>query len=248
MTVFNVQGKPAMRLLTGLLLTVGALLAPAQVLGADAVTDAMRSAYVPYRAALFRTNSKAQVESEQAIAQAQQAWTAISDRFGARPPAPYDRDPKFAESLAEVAAVYERAAQQIRDKGLAQAHETLEQARDLMADLRRRNDVVVYSDHMNAYHAEMETVLGKGAQTLASPQGALLMMERVGTLGYLARRLRTEAPATLLRDAEFAPLLEGVEASVAALRSAVLRQDAEAARAAIGKLKGPYSRLFLKFG
>jgi hypothetical protein len=236
-----------MRVLLSIFLAIGSLTGlPA--FSADFVTDAMQAAYVPYRTALFRTNSKAQLESEQAVAQAQQAWKAISDRFGTRPPAPYDRDPKFADSLAAVAAVYERAAQQIRDKGLAEAHETLEQARDLMADLRRRNDVVVYSDHMNAYHSEMEVLLDKGAQTLASPQGPLLLMARVGTLEYLARRLRTEAPTTLLREAEFTPLLEAVEASVSALRLAVLNQDAAAARAALGKLKGPYSRLFLKFG
>jgi hypothetical protein len=236
-----------MRLLNGLFVVIG-LLATGPALCADVVTDAMQSAYAPYRAALFRTNSKSQIESEQAIAQAQQAWKAIAERFGTRPPAPYDRDPKFAVSMAEVAAVYERAAQQIHDKRLAEAHETLERARDLMAELRRRNDVVVYSDHMNAYHAEMEKMLDSGVQALASPQDPLLLMGQVGTLEYLARRLRTEAPTTLRREAEFAPLVESVEASVAALRAATLSQDATAVRAAIGKLKGPYSRLFLKFG
>lgn len=236
-----------MRALATFLLALGSL-AALPAFSADLVTDAMQAAYAPYRAALYRTNSKAQFESEQAIAQAQQAWKAIADRYAAKPPAPYDRDPEFAHSLAQVAAVYERAAQQIRDKSLAQAHETLERARDLMADLRHRNDVVAYSDHMNAYHAEMEKVLVKGAETLASPQGPLLLMERVGTLDYLAHRLRTEAPATLLREPEFAPLLEAVEASVAALRSAVLSQDGAAVRAAVGKLKGPYGRMFLKFG
>ena len=39
-----------------------------------------------------------------------------------------------------------------------------------------------------------------------------------------------------------------VEASVAALRSAVLAGDAAAVREALGKLKGPYSRMFLKYG
>ena len=236
-----------MRWITGLVLAIGSL-AAGQALSADPVTEAMQGAYVPYRAALFRTNSQAQLESEQTIAQAQQAWRAIAERYGSRPPAPYDRDPKFAETLAAVAAVYERAAQQIRDKGLTEAHATLEQVRDLIADLRRRNDVVAYSDHMNAYHAEMEKLLDHGAKTLASPHGSLLLMEQVGSLAYLARRLRSEAPATLLREAEFMPSLEAVEASVSALRTAVLSEDAAAARAAIGKLKGPYSRLFLKFG
>jgi hypothetical protein len=241
------HGETVMRWIAGLVLALGSL-AAGPALSADPVTEAMQGAYVPYRAALFRTNSQAQLESEQAVAQAQQAWMTLSERYGSRPPAPYDRDPKFADTLAAVAAVYERAAQQIRGQGLPQAHATLEQVRDLMADLRRRNDVVVYSDHMNAYHAEMEKLLEHGAQTLASPQGPLRLMEQVGSLAYLAHRLRSEAPAALLREAEFTPLLEAVEASVSALRAAALSQDVAAARAAIGKLKGPYSRLFLKFG
>jgi hypothetical protein len=35
---------------------------------------------------------------------------------------------------------------------------------------------------------------------------------------------------------------------VARLRAAVLVQDAAATRQAIGQLKGPFSRLFLRFG
>lgn len=236
-----------MRVFAKLWFVLGAL-AALPAFSADPVTDVMQAAYAPYRAALFRTNSKAQLESEQAIAQAQQAWKAMSERFAGKPPAPYDRDAEFAKSLAQVAAVYERAAQQVSDRRLAEAHETLERVRDLLAGLRRRNDVVVFSDHMNAYHAEMEHVLEQGTQAFAAPQDGMLLMGRVGTLEYLARRLRTEAPAALLREPEFVPLLDAVEASVAALRAAVLSQDAAAVRAAIGKLKGPYSRMFLKFG
>ena len=236
-----------MRVPARLLFVMGSL-AALPAFPADPVTDAMQAAYAPYRATLFRTNSKAQLESEQAIAQAQRAWKAISERFAAKPPAPYERDAEFATSLTQVAAVYVRAAQQAGDRRLAEAHATLEQARDLMADLRRRNDVVVFSDHMNAYHAEMEHVLEQGPQALASSQDLMLLMGHVGALEYLSRRLRTEAPSALLREPEFPPLLEAVEASVAALRSAVLRLDAAAARAAIGRLEGPYSRMFLKFG
>ena len=215
---------------------------------ADAVTDAMQAAYAPYRAALFRTNSKAQVESEQAIARAQAEWNALVERFASRPPAPYDRDPAVAGALNAVADVYRKAEAEIRDKRLADAHETLEEARDLMAELRRRNGVVVYSDHMNAYHAEMEHVLKDGPKLVDAPQGMMQLMARVGALDYLAQRLRSEAPPALAGEARFAASVKGVEESVAALRTAVLNQDAAGVRAALGKLKGPYSKLFLEFG
>jgi len=235
--------KPTLPLLA---LAAALLAAPAHA--ADPVTDAMVAAYAPYRAALFRTNSKAQAESEQAVAQAQLAWKALVERFAARPPAPYDRDAAFGPTLAQVAAVYDRAAVEVRERKLAEAHETLEQARDLMADLRRRNQVVVYSDHMNAYHEVMEHVLIDGPQMLAAPQGAGLLLAQTGALEYLARQLRSEAPPALRGDADFMSLLQAVEASVAALKTALLAQDMAAVRDAMGKLKPPYSRMFLKFG
>lgn len=215
---------------------------------ADPVTDAIDQAYVPYRMALFRTNTKAQAESEQAVARAQQAWKSVSDRFAAGPSAPYAGDAGFGATLDEVARIYEQAATEIAARKLAEAHETLERVRDLIAALRQRNGVIAYSDHMNAYHAEMEHLLQQGGAMTSSPQGMQLLMERVGVLGYLSGRLRSEAPKGLADKAEFSSSLQGVEASVAALRKAVLGQDAAAARKALGELKKPYSQMFLKFG
>ncbi|MCW5633598.1 MAG: hypothetical protein KIT17_09695 [Rubrivivax sp.] len=215
---------------------------------ADAVTDAMQAAYAPYRAALFRTNSKAQPESEQAIAAARTQWRALADRFAARPAPPYDRDADFAATLKQVDEVYARAEAQIAARQLPEAHETLEKARDLMAELRRRNGVVVFSDHMNAYHEQMEHVLVDGAKMLAQPGGLLELAAQAGTLDHLAKRLAGEAPAALTKDAEFKGALDAVLGSVRALRAAITRQDEAAVREAIGKLKGPYSRMFLKYG
>ena len=227
---------------------IAAALASAPSRAADVVTDAMQAAYAPYRAALFRTNSKAQAESEQAVAAARGQWRALSERFAAVPPPPYDRDAAFAQTLQQVAEVYAKAEAQIAARQLAEAHETLERARDLLADLRRRNGVVVFSDHMNAYHEQMEQVLSEGVKSLAQPGGMIALAGRAGVLDYLAQRLRHEAPPAQAADAEFAALVGALHGSVAALRSAIAHQDEAAAREAIGKLKGPYSRLFLKFG
>jgi hypothetical protein len=161
---------------------------------------------------------------------------------------PYARDTAFAATLTEVAAVYEKAETEIRHQQLAQAHETLELARDLLATLRQRNGVIVYSNHMNAHHVAMEQVLTDGSKLLAGPHGVMQLLPWVGVLDYLARRLRSEAAPALQRDAEFASGVDAVDASVAALRTASLAQDPAAVRQAIGALKAPFSRLFLKFG
>ena len=101
---------------------------------------------------------------------------------------------------------------------------------------------------MNAYHAAMEHFLTDGEKLLAAPNGLLELTAQAGALDYLAKRLQSEAPASLLQNEEFTGLLKAVEKSVADLKAALFAQDAGKAKAAIGKLKQPYSRMFIKFG
>lgn len=215
---------------------------------ADPITSAMQAAYAPYRAALFRTNSKAQAESEAAMAQAMRAWAAIARQHAAAPAVPYAGDPLFAASLAEVNQVLAKADEQVRAGKLPEAHETLERVRDVLSAVRLRNGVVVFSDHMNDYHEVMEQVLIEGPKLLAGPQGPMRLMGLSGALAHLATRLDTQAPAELRAQPEFAAGQKAVAQSVAALQAALLAQDNAAVQAALAGLKKPYSQLFLKFG
>lgn len=242
--IMLIRITPALRVL----LAVLALTLTAPVLAADPVTDAMQQAYPAYRAALFKTNSGSQAESQKAMSQAQAAWQQLASQFGTRPPAPYDRDKAFAASVTKVASIYVKAAGEIGNNQLAQAHETLEEARDVMAEMRRRNNVVVYSDHMNAYHMQMEHVLNEGVKWLDQPQGMLKLTAEAGVLAFLLQRIDTEAPADYAQKPEFKSLLNAVQQSVTRLSTAVMAQDAAAVKAAIGKLKSPYGKLFLNFG
>lgn len=222
-------------------------LSPA-VRAADAVTDALQAAYAPYRQALFRTNGRDAAAAQAALDDAQRRWQALAEKYAAGAPAPYAADAQWAATLREVSAVYARADAQVKGGQLAQAHETLEQVRDLLAALRQRNQVAVYSDAMNAYHEVMEQVVGGSGLWLEQPDGWWVLMAEVGKLEYVADRLETQAPAELKGDTDFAAARKAVAESVAALRAAVRAQDKAAARDAIGKLKPPYSRLFLRWG
>ena len=223
------------------------LLASCLARAADPVTDAMQKAYEPYRVALFKTNSNSQVEAQQAITQAQQEWNQIAAQFGAKPSAPYDRDADFSKSLAEVSKVYATAAEQITRNELKEAHETLENARDILADLRHRNNVIVYSDHMNAYHAQMERVLSDG-KALEDQRGMHELTAQTGALEFLAARLQTMAPDAYAKKEEFNALFKAVEKSVADLKAALSTNDATKVKQALSKMKPPYAKMFLKFG
>jgi hypothetical protein len=215
---------------------------------ADPVTEAMQAANAPYRMALFKTNGQSQDEALQATLQAQKAWAQLADQFVAKPLAPYDRDPAFAASVTEATQIYAKALAEVNANQLGTAHNTLERVRAVMADMRQRNNVVVFSDHMNAYHSQMEVVMVHGADTLAQPKGMLLLTAQAGALSYLARQMGTQASESLTKNAEFTTLLGAVNQSVANLEAALLNQDAAAIKEALGKLKGPYSKMFAKFG
>ncbi|GAB4397486.1 MAG: hypothetical protein OHK0048_05940 [Rhodoferax sp.] len=215
---------------------------------ADPVTDALVAANAPYRVALYKTNSQSQTEAEQALAQAQKAWQALRDRFGDQPPAPYNQDPEFASTLRRVAEVYTTALGQVQAGELSRAHASLEAVRDLTAALRERNQIVVFSDHMNDYHAQMEHLLTDGTALLDTPQGWTELTAQTGVLRYLAARLQSKAGADLKGNPEFVQKLKSVMASVAQLEHAVWARDAEATRNALQQLKKPYSQLFAQFG
>lgn len=215
---------------------------------ADTFTDAMQQAYVPYRVALFKTNNGTPDEALKSVQQAKLAWNKITEQFSAQAPAPYDRDENFAATLKEVMQIYDQAENQAAQKQPGQSHETLEKIRNALADLRHRNQVVTYSDHMNSYHSEMEQLLEEHKDILAKPDGIEQLIAQAGVLTYLNEKLGTEAPEQYRNNAEFAKLLENQKMAVDALQSALFRKDKQAILTAINKLKMPYSRLFLKFG
>ena len=215
---------------------------------ADPFTDAVQQAYGPYRVALFNTNGKSQPDSQLALQQAMQAWEKYVRPLSIRAVAPYDRDPDFNKSLAEVDKAYAKAQQQVAANQLSEAHETLEHVRDVLAGLRQRNQVVVFSDHMNAYHAEMEKVLGAGASGLSNPRGFAQLTAQSGALLYLVGRMQTQATSELTRNPDFQRAVGSVEKSVVDLQTACFSQDIEAAKTALSRMKAPYSKLFLNFG
>lgn len=224
------------------------VLAASLASAADPVTDALQKAYVPYRVALFKTSNNLLEDSRKAIAQARKEWNDIAVRYKSSRPSPYDLDTAFLETMTEVADIYAKAAAQIEKNQLAEAHGTLEMVREETAALRHRNQVIVFSDHMNAYHAQMELVLNDGMKILAEPNGLSRLTAQVGVLEYLAASLNTEAPADYSANDEFIGMYKAVEKSVADLSEALVSQNTEKIKTAIDKTKVPYSKMFVKFG
>ena len=211
----------------------------------DDFTDAVQQAYGPYRIALFKTSNGTLAEARAAVDAGAEAWARVASRYRSGVGVPYATDSHLPQTLDAVTTIWGKSKALVDDSKAADAHEALEGIRDALAEMRGRNQVIVFSDHMNAYHEEMEKALAIDTSGNAWPTA---LAGHAAVLRYLAARLKQVAPQNLRADADFNSLLGNVASSLESLDGAIAAQDLPAMRAALGKLKPPYAKLFLRFG
>lgn len=204
-----------------------------------------RATYASYRMALFATNTGDVDKSKHAIGAFDSRWDALVSGNATTPPPHYADDPAWASTLTEVSDAITRAGQLAEQGKLTDAHEELEHVRDAIGDLHLRNGIVLFSDRMNAYHAQMEQVIGLPVTDAAGKQQ---LIEQAAVLAYLADDMLRAPPVEARGNPEFEKLASAVKTSVDALQSAARSGDAEAIKSTVSALKKPYSMLFLKFG
>jgi len=203
--------------------------------------------YASYRGALFATNSGDAAKSGKALGALDSAWAALTTEYGTTPPPQYADDVQWASMVAEVQGDLDKAKAEAGAGELDTAHVTLEAIREAFSDLHARNGIETFSDRMNAYHAEMEHVLEVDIAAIDAATGQTLL-EHAAVLSYLADDILQAAPAGAEGSGEYAALSKALQASVDQFLAAARSGDDAALKAAVGGLKVPYSKFFLKFG
>lgn len=229
-------------------LALGVIGSLTQAVHAGPVSDfetAMRQAYGDYRSALFATSAGDAQKAKGAIDGFQAKWSALAGA-NTTPPPQYADDAQYGETLKRVGEIAGNAGAQVGEGQLAEAHETLEAIREQIGALHERNGLIGFSDRMNAYHAQMEDILGRDYGGFDSV-GLAQLREDAAVLDYLAAQIANHPPAEA-SDPAYEELLNGMMGSTAALVQAAQGENAEAASKAVAGLKVPYSKFFLKFG
>lgn len=193
--------------------------------------------------ALFSTNTGNQAKSIAAIEKFSGHWGKVVQSWKSKAPPQYEMDKTFASDLAQVASIAGKSLKEAKAGELGKSHVTLERVRDILADMRKRNGVVSFSDHVNAYHSQMEHVLKTSYQ---GDQRKLIA--DTGALKYLAAALKNNAPAEYLAQDSFKQGLAGINTSLAALEKAIAGKDRAAIGKARKKLKKPYAMFFIRWG
>jgi hypothetical protein len=235
------------RTITRLSIAFLACLSPAF---AGPVTDfeaAYGEMYAGYRSALFATNSGSAENSAAALQGLEKQWDALTAAYGQTPPPQYESDPEWAATIANVSGSIAKASDAVAKGDLPASHETLEGVREAFSALHARNGIETFSDRMNAYHAEMEKIIGLDLAALDAGAKQTLL-EHSAVLAYLAQDVLSAPPANAKDNAEYAILSAALQASVDQLVTAARAGDEAAIKAAVGALKVPYSKFFLKFG
>lgn len=206
-------------------------------------------AYSAYRIALFQTNMKDMEKSQNSVQKFQQNWTKIIDVYGTAPPETFSSDPQWETTLKNISSIARKSAEEIKNNELAAAHETLEAIRDELSDLRRRNSVIIFSDHINNYHAVMEKLFEPKykPENLDDKTISHIRMQQ-GKLNYLAEAITRNAPEAYQQDQKYQKLQKVLMNSLDQLDAALTANDPEKIAGAIKGLKPAYAKLFVNFG
>ncbi len=207
----------------------------------------LRSAYAGYRKALFASNSGTAADTVAAVDHFSAQWAALMVEWRSARPPQYADDPKWPETLAQVAAALDTAKKQAADGQLAAAHDTLEQVRAAFSALHARNGIIGFSDRMNAYHDQMEKMLALDP-ALYDKKVAPEVVALAGVLDYLAADIEAHPAPEAATAPDYASALLAFRASVTAVLAAAEAGDPAAVKAAVAGLKPAYARFFRQFG
>lgn len=211
-----------------------------------AVTDAYRS----YRTGLFYARTGNTDLAGLEFAAAQDAWTAITEKFSTRPPAAYAADGRWREDLGAVAARLAEGVKLLEDGKGKEAHDAALPVADILSALRTRNGRANYSDCVLGLTKRMDALFRwrHRPPDFAKPgQADKAMADALAYRGHL-RRCRAMAPEGYVQDADFKRLYDGADASISSMPAAIDRKDALGVVNILRELRSFDRIIFFKLG
>jgi hypothetical protein len=230
-----------------------ALAGPAATSAASDLADfnrAAAAAYGHYRAAAsyLPTGNAALAAVE--LEAAEGKWREVTARFAQSPPDAFADDPAWAATLTRIGKRFHEALAAIDEGELKAARETLAPVRGELGALRRRNNVVVFSDRVDAVTVAMDRLwrFRLDPPDLGSAAALRDLMSGTAVLEYQLRRCREAAPAELRGDQDFVRFLDSAAEGVERLWRAIDNKDQELLINTLRELRSFERLFFLRFG
>lgn len=230
------------------------LVAPLREAGAESRTQtfvrAVEEAYAPYRAAHFylRTGNPfvAVLELESALT----VWRDKVMPFAATLPDAFIEDAAFKATLDDIARRLADGHARAADGRAEAAVKVLDPIRPALAELRARNRISTYSDHVDRANAAMDALweFRRNQPKLSDPAVRNALRRAAAFVEMAYEICRDEAPAAFRDDPEFRRLVDGTLESMAKMWPAIDAKDLTTVINILREVRSFDHILWMRFG
>jgi hypothetical protein len=217
---------------------------------AQSFDDALEAALVHWRAASWyaRTGNAGVAGLE--IEAFRVKWDGLKRQFST-PPEPFARDQAWPETVTRITAYADLASSALEADDSVEVGRALRTIGDTLADLRARNGIIGFPDHLARYRDAVDQLSELSLEER-------LDEARIGSLRALTEQaakavavLEQNEPRRWRGDPEFEAMLRQNREGVAALASALSRAGPPSTLEIVGLIRvvrSNYNLLFLRFG
>lgn len=227
------------------------LLKPVGLLADEVGFEAARTgAYAHYREAVFYARSANIPVAGLALDEFIVKWTRLVEEYGETPPAAYAADVTWKETLQEILQRAEAGLAALDMEDAAAAKDAIDPIRGILGELRRRNNVVAYSDHVDSLSAAMDVLARyrREVTDLNTAATVAMVREQAAIVEALFKKCAMEAAPEVTGDPEFTRLIDGAAESMSKLLKSLETGDILLYRIGIGELRSYERIMFLRFG
>lgn len=234
----------------GAFLALSMLLLSGAVAHAQPFDDALEATLGPWRAASWYARSGntgvAALEAEEFRTR----WRALAAQF-ATPPDPFGRDAAWPETLRRIDGEADSAVDALGRDDAAAAANALRRIGDALSDLRARNGVVGFSDHVARYRDAVDRLSVLSLDDRLDPARIAALRGLTERTAEAVAALERNVPGRWRTDPAMDESLRQNRDSVAAVVAALARPDTPSALEVVGLIgvvRANYNLLFLRFG
>ncbi len=227
-----------------------ASLGPVRAGELKAFNDSVAKAYRHFRGATFYLRTKNLAVAAFELDDMRAAWRALEAKYKDAPPDAFADDPAWRGTLADIGARIENALGAVDDGDIKRTASIIGPIRGLLAGLRARNSVYVFSDCVNEANAAGEAILVFRARPHAFGDDAWVnrLRGQMAVVSHIYKKCGRIAPAALRGEAGFKRLIDGALYEMSRIPAAIAAKDSRLLAISLGEFRSFDRMLFLNYG
>jgi hypothetical protein len=205
-----------------------------------------------YKTALVSSNQKDTEKATKSVTELAKYWKDVSDLYGRSAPQVFAKDTGWSADLARIIKTVNTAKDAIAKGDLAAGHAAMEPVREILLQVRTRNNAQVFGDKLTIFHAAMEAVTtpptGKTVDTLSDADIAAVKAATAKMAETWQPIATPPSGLTAEQTTAYQGLAQAQAANLAALDKALTTGDKAGIVQAAGDIKATFTKLFVQFG